>query len=251
MTEPAIGRLFPLPSAPALTDGQLAALYDRPRRSPWVRVNFVSSADGAATVDGLSGALGGDADRRVFDLLRRLCDVVVVGAGTVRAEGYGPMQVDEPSQSARAEAGLTPHPVFAIVSARLDLDPQGPIFRDAPERPIVITSAAAPADRRRALAPVADVLVCGTDRVDPALAVAALADRGLARIHCEGGPHLFADLIAAGAADELCVTVSPVLAGGDAPRIATGAAPAAPVGMDLAHVLHADDGTLLLRYVRV
>lgn len=250
MTDPAIARLLPLPSAEALTDAELVALYDRPARSPWVRVNFVSSVDGAATVDGLSGALGGDADHRVFDLLRRLCDVVVVGAGTVRAEGYGPMRVDEPSQAARVEAGLHPHPVFAIVSARLDLDPQSPIFRDAPERALVITSAAAPADRRDALAAVADVLVCGEAGVDPALAVAALAERGLARIHCEGGPHLFADLIAASAVDELCLTVSPVLAAGGASRIATGAAPSAPAAFELAHVLHVDDGTLLLRYVR-
>lgn len=249
MSDPAIARLFPLPAGEELSDQQIAALYDAPTRSPWVRVNFVTSVDGAATVDGLSGGLGGKADHRVFDLLRRLCDVVVVGAGTVRAEGYGPMRVDAASQRARLEADLTAHPVFAIVSGRLELDPESPIFQDAPERPIVLTSAAAPVDRRDALARVADVLVCGDDRVDPVASVAALADRGLARIQCEGGPHFFGDIIAAGVVDELCLTVSPVLAAGDASRIATGAAPATPVELELAHILHSE-GTLLLRYVR-
>jgi riboflavin biosynthesis pyrimidine reductase len=232
MTEPAIGRLFPLPSADKLSDAEIAALYDKPLHSPWLRVNFVSSLDGAATVDGLSGGLGDDADHRVFDLLRRICDVVVVGAGTVRAEGYGAMRVDAAAQTARRTAGLTDHPVFALVSAGLDLDPER-----------------ADPGRRDALAAVADVVVCGVDRVEPALLVRELAGRGLSRIHCEGGPHLFGDLISAGAVDELCLTLSPALAAGSAPRIATGAAAAAPVGMRLAHVL-GSGSTLLLRYVR-
>ncbi|GIT80374.1 hypothetical protein LLS1_20430 [Leifsonia sp. LS1] len=249
MSDPAIGRLHPLPAADALTDADLTALYDDPRRAPWVRVNFVSSLDGAATVQGLSAGLGGDADHRVFDLLRRLCDVVVVGAGTVRAEGYGAMRVDRAAQRAREGAGLAAHPVFAIVSAHLDLDPGSAVFTDAPVRPLVVTTEAAPQRQREALAAVADVLVCGVDRVDPAAMVAALADRGLARIHCEGGPHLFADLIAAGVVDELCLTVSPLLVAGTASRIAAGATPDVPLELGLAHVLHAD-GTLLLRYVR-
>jgi riboflavin biosynthesis pyrimidine reductase len=249
MTEPAIGRLFPLPSADELSDVEIAALYDEPLRSPWLRVNFVSSLDGAATVDGLSGGLGDDADHRVFDLLRRICDVVVVGAGTVRTEGYGAMRVDAAAQAARRTAGLTDHPVFALVSAGLDLDPASPVFQDAPLRPIVATTERADPDRRDALAAVADVVVCGVDRVEPALLVRELAGRGLSRIHCEGGPHLFGDLIAAGAVDELCLTLSPALAAGSAPRIATGAAPAAPAGMRLAHVL-GSGSTLLLRYVR-
>ncbi|ERK69502.1 pyrimidine reductase family protein [Leifsonia aquatica] len=249
MSDAAIGRLFPAPAQDALSDDELSALYDLPTRSPWVRVNFVSSVDGAATVQGLSAGLGGDADHRVFDLLRRLCDVVVVGAGTVRAEGYGPMRVDRASQRARVAAGLTDQPVFALVSAGLDLDPASRIFTDAPVRPIVITAETAPAEKRDALAAVADVLVCGVDRVDPAAMVAALAERGLGRIHCEGGPHLFGDVIAAGAVDELCLTVSPTLVAGTASRIATGATPEVPPELRLAHVLQSES-TLLLRYVR-
>lgn len=262
MTEPAIARLSPAPGAHApganehgattLSDAELVALYTVDVSDPWLRVNFVSSIDGAATEGGLSGGLSDAADRRVFDLLRRLCDVVVVGAGTVRAEGYGAMRVDDESQRARRAVGLTEHPVFAIVSASLDLDPASPIFRDAPQRPIIMTTREASSsrpDELSALADVAEVVVCGSTRVEPARLVTALVERGLRRIHCEGGPHLFGDLIAAGAVDELCLTLSPQLVAGPSSRISAGAAPIAPVGMRLAHILRADD-TVLLRYVR-
>lgn len=250
MTEPSIDRVHPFPAVRDLSDAQLRELYDADAGSPWLRVNFVSSLDGAATQQGLSGGLSGDADRRVFDLLRQLCDVVVVGAGTVRTEGYGALRVDEVSQRIRREAGRTDHPVFAIVSAALDLDPASPIFRLAPQRPIVATVESTPLDVRETFAAVADVVVCGRERVEPDRLVGLLAERGLKRIHCEGGPHLFGDLIAADAVDELCLTLSPVLEAGAATRIAAGAAPALPSSMRLAHVLHSAD-TLLLRYRRV
>ncbi|GAA4144251.1 pyrimidine reductase family protein [Leifsonia shinshuensis] len=249
MTEVAIDRVSPLPAEEGLGDERIAELYAEGAGDPWLRVNFVSSIDGAATRQGLSGGLSDDADHRVFDILRRLCDVVVVGAGTVRAEGYGAMRVDEASQRARRDAGLTAHPAFAIVSASLDLDPASPIFRDAPQRPIIVTTELSRRDTREALAEVADVVVCGAERVEPGRLVAGLVERGLTRIHCEGGPHLFGDLIAAGAVDELCLTVSPTLEAGVAMRISAGAAPILPVGMRLAHVLQSGD-TLLLRYVR-
>ena len=109
MTAIRIDRLFPAPAA-ELSDDAVEELYARPDRSlPWLRANFVSSVDGAATVDGLSGGLGGDADRRVFDILRELCDVVIVGAGTVRGEGYGLMVLPLPSADRRVSRGLPPH----------------------------------------------------------------------------------------------------------------------------------------------
>ncbi len=249
MTEAAIDAIFPLPAEEGIGDARIAELYGAGTESTWVRVNFVSSVDGAATRQGLSGGLSDDADHRVFDILRRLCDVVLVGAGTVRAEGYGAMRVDEVSQRARQEAGMTAHPIFAIVSASLDLDPAGPIFRDAPERPIVVTTRLSRGDTREALAEVADVIVCGEERVEPHRLVEALVARGLTRLHCEGGPHLFGDLITAGAVDELCLTIGATLEGGVASRISAGAAPILPVGMRLAHVLQSGD-TLLLRYVK-
>jgi riboflavin biosynthesis pyrimidine reductase len=250
MTESSISRLLPLPSAGDVTDDDIAALYAPPvETEPWARVNFVSSLDGSATHDGRSGGLSDSADKRVFNLLRTLCDVVVVGAGTVRTEGYGPMRVGAPGERRRQLAGLAPQPVFALVSATLALDPASDIFTRAPVRPIIVTGAAAPADRKAALAEVADVLVCGEAHVDTRWMLRALADRGLLRVHCEGGPHLFGSMVADDTVDELCLTLSAQLEGGDGLRITDGALPPAPRTMRLAHVLASDD-TLLLRYLR-
>lgn len=250
MTEPSIARVHPLPAVEGLSDDELAELYSRDAGPlPWLRVNFVSSVDGASTHQGLSSGLSDAADERVFEILRRLCDVVVVGAGTVRAEAYSAMRVNEASVRWRLAHGLTAHPVFAIVSASLDLDPASPIFMDAPERPIVITTAISRQDTRDALSEVADVMLCGRERVQPDALVGELAERGLGRIHCEGGPRLFGDLIASDVLDELCLTISPRLEGGSAARIATGASPIVPPALRLAHTLVAGD-TLLLRYLR-
>ena len=232
--------------AGALDDIAIGDHYSSGVGSPWLRVNFVSSVDGAATVDGTSGGLGGDADHRVFDILRTLCDVVLVAAGTVRAEGYGAMILDAASVQARIAAGLKPQPTFAIVSGSLDLDPKSDVFVKAPVRPLVFTSESAPAND--ALAGVADIVICGSKTVDPAAMVRELAGRQLTRIHCEGGPSLFGSLLAADVVDELCITVSPLLVGGDSGRIAKGAVPDAR-RMSLAGILRSDD-TLLLRYVR-
>jgi riboflavin biosynthesis pyrimidine reductase len=250
MTEQPISRVYPLPVQEGLGDEEITTLYSEGVGDlPWVRANFVASVDGAATHQGLSGGLSDAADKRVFDILRRLCDVVLVGAGTVRAEGYSAMRVDEASERHRIANGMTPHPVFAIVSASLDLDPASPIFTEAPERPIVFTTELSRPDAREALAEVADVLVFGRDRVEAGEMIRALADRGLSRIHCEGGPHVLGDLIATGSLDELCLTVSPRLEAGVATRITAGASPINPLGLRLAHTLVAGE-TLLLRYVR-
>lgn len=230
----------------ALDDVAIGDHYSARVGSPWLRVNFVSSIDGAATVDGKSGGLGGEADHRVFDILRTLCDVVLVASGTVKAEGYGAMILDAPSVDARVLAGLKPQPTFAIVSGSLDLDPSSDVFAKAPVRPLVITTSSAPPNE--ALGAVADVVACGSKTVDPVLMVSKFVERGLTRIHCEGGPSFFGSLIAADVVDELCLTVSPLLVGGDSGRIAKGAVPD-PRTMSLAGVLRSDD-TLLLRYVR-
>ncbi|MGY4857884.1 pyrimidine reductase family protein [Cryobacterium sp. AP23] len=218
------------------------------RSRPHLRVNFVSSLDGAATHDGLSGGLGDDADRLVFDTLRMLTDVILVGAGTVRAEGYGGIRFTDTAVAWRLANGLPEHPPVAIVSGRLDLDPVHPVFTRAATRPLVVTHAQAPAERRAALAAVADVLVCGDAAVDHALMVRTLTQRGYRQVLCEGGPSLFGSLLAADAVDELCLTLSPLLESGRAPRIAAGDS-ATPRRMRLAHALPAGD-TLLLRYLR-
>lgn len=232
----------------ALSDDQLADLYAvDDRRQPWLRVNFVSSLDGAATHDGRSGGLGSAADRRVFDLLRRLADVIVVGAGTVRVEGYRGMRLDDEAVGWRVRHRLAPQPVFAVVSARLDLDPE--VFQGNPVRPLVLTGSDAPQDRRDALEEVADVIECGEDRVETRRMLDALGERGLHQVHSEGGPHLLGAMIEEGTIDELCLTLSPRLEGGMARRITDGHG-VNPTDLALAHVLTAADSTLLLRYVR-
>jgi len=248
-----IRRLLPAdPAAQPLDDEQLLAMVvPDDRAEPRLRVNFVTTLDGSSTADGVSGSLGGPADERYFDLLRRFSDVVVVGAGTVRDEGYGPMRLDDASVAWRRRRGLADHPVFALVSASLRLDPTSAVFRDAPVRPLVLTSDHAEPEARAALEDVADVVSCGADRVDPHRLRQVLADRGLAQQHCEGGPTLFGDLVAADEVDELFLTHSPTLEGGAGARV-TRAAQGGRSGLlslELAHVLVAGD-LLLTRHVR-
>lgn len=240
-------RVWPLPAQVTSNPMQIADWYAvTERAAPWLRMNFVASLDGGVSVDGLSGGLGTDADHVVFDALRTLADVIIVGAGTVRAEGYGAMRVDAAGQ--RTARGIAAQPVFAIVSHSLSLDPGDRIFADAPVRPIIVTCENADAERKKRLEQVADVLVCGTDRVEGRAMRDALVARGLAQMHCEGGPTLFGDLVRDDAVDELCLTLSPALVGGAAGRILAGADQTMR-GLALTHVIEGD-GTLLLRYRR-
>lgn len=236
------------PDSPGLTAADLPALYAYPD-GRWLRANMVSSADGAATLSGASAGLSSDTDRRLFALLRTLSDVILVGAATVRAERYKPAR---PPQDPWGDLrdGRPPTPPIAVVTRSLDLDPDSPLITAAPAdaRTIVITTAHAPADIRAALEPRADVIVAGEDGVDFKAAVAALADRGHRRLLAEGGPHLLAELLAAGLLDELCLTVGPLLAGPGPGRIVAGG-DAASLPLDLAHVL-AEDGFLFCRYTR-
>jgi len=240
-----IDRLWPDP-VKGMDDDMLLAAYAFPDAPAWLRMNFVSSADGAATREGLSGGLGDEADHRVFDLLRRPADVVLVAAGTARAEGYEAMRLGAVDVAWREERGLPPHPVFALVTRSADLDPGSPVFSDAPVRPIVYTVASAPADRRAALEQVAHLVLVGDEETDLAALRADLVARGLTRIHSEGGPALFGSALGAGIVDELCITLAPTLEGGTARRIAA-AAEASPTPLELVGVLRAGD-ELLLRY---
>jgi 5-amino-6-(5-phosphoribosylamino)uracil reductase len=141
-------------------------------------------------------------------------------------------------------------PAIAVVTARCSLEPTDPIVTDTVVPTIVFTTATAPAHRRDALtAAGADVVACGDTAVDLAAVLDELFGRGLPRISCEGGPRLFAGLIAADLVDQLCLTVTPLLTAGDAGRIAHGPLPEAPRDLALASVLH-EDGFLMLRYGR-
>lgn len=214
-----------------------------------LRVNMVASADGAAAVAGRVGALSGPADQAVLHALRALADVVLVGAGTIRAEGYGPALIPPGEQRRRTDAGDPPLPRLAIVTRSLDLDLAAPLFTAAAVRPLIVTTAAAPAGRRAAAGDVADVITAGGDRVDLPAALGALADRGLRQVLSEGGPHLLAELFAAKQVDELCLTVSPRVTCGQELRITAGLPLPQPAGLQLAHVLE-QDGFLFLRYIR-
>ena len=216
---------------------------------------MVASLDGAATVEGRSGGLSNEADRQVFALLRAYADVLLVGAGTARAEGYGPVRPEsEGLRWAWLREGRPPSAPIAVVTRALDLDLASPLLADAPPsgRTIVITTEAAPADRRAAAARTAEVIVAGEAMVDMKAALDALAGRGFQRVLCEGGPHLLAQLTGDDLLDELCLTLSPLLAGPGADRIVTGGLPMPGGGtlpFTLAHVLE-DEGHLLCRYVR-
>jgi riboflavin biosynthesis pyrimidine reductase len=215
-----------------------------------VRANFVASADGAATVAGRSEGLQTPGDNRVFSALRDLADVLLVGAGTTRVEGYSAVKVSARRAAVRERFGFSPQVPTAVVSARLHLDPRAGLFTEAlPEaRTLVITCEQADRRRRADLARVADVAVCGVDTVDLAAARRALTDRGHRRVLCEGGPTLLAGLAGAGLVDELCLSVTPKLAGPGGTRIVTGEPwPLVPVQLRLAMLLE-EDGALFARY---
>ena len=229
-----------------------AYAYPRPGRTPvrWLRANMVSTVDGAAAgADGRSDSVSTPADRRVLRVLRALADVVLVGAGTARAEAYGPVRVRPALSPGREGRGQPPAPVLAVVSRSLDLDPSSQLFAAAAARTVVVTSHAAPAARRARLEPVADLIVAGADEVNLSAALDALAARGLTRMLCEGGPTLLAALSAAGLLDELCLTLTPSLLGGSAGRILSGPTLGTPHDLRLAAVLEEDD-TLLTRWPR-
>lgn len=217
------------------------------RERSWLRMNFVASLDGAATIEGLSGGLNDEWDLQVFQTLRAHADVVVVGAGTTRAEGYDGVALPEELAAWRRSAGLPAQPRLAIVTASGNLDPHSPVFAGSP--PVLVFATAA-ADLRKldALTEVAEVIVCGHELLDAPGMIAELTGRGMPQILCEGGPHLFGSLLEADVVDELCLTISPVLVGGTSTRIAVTATEVSR-RMELVHALPGGP-MLFLRYRR-
>ena len=230
----------------------LALAYAYPELSgaqPWVRANFISTLDGAATGDdGRSGSINTGADRDVFGLLRALSDVILVGAGTARIEGYRRTTVRAPWLEQRE--GRPTHPTMAVVSRSGDIPPRLSRARADSGEVLLITCKGAGAeaiDLARGTLGKDQVIVAGDASVDLAAAVDALAVRGLCRILCEGGPHLMRDLTASGRLDELCLTLAPTLVAGDRPRITAGASVAANL---LPRLLIESEGTILGRWTR-
>ena len=255
MTEPGAGtQLTLLDTTEAIPEVRLADLYAYPADLTrcTVRSNFISSLDGGATADGKSGGLAGPGDKALFQLMRELADVIMVGAGTVRVENYGAAQMSAAARQQRADRGQSEVPPIAIVTQHGRLEPDMKVFTASEMRPLILTCTAAGAETADRLSSVADVLVCSDtnpNEVDMATVLTMLAERGLTRVLTEGGPRLHGTLIEAGLLDELCVSVAPVLVGGQARRIATGLGQVL-TKMHRAHLLADDAGYLYMRYVR-
>jgi riboflavin biosynthesis pyrimidine reductase len=228
---PVLRRLHPKPALVTTVGEAYDVVRAAPASRPWVNLCMVSSLDGAVAVDGSSGGLGNANDREVLVTLRRLADVVLVGAGTAMGEGYGP-----PSKPGQRIA-------VATNSGRVDLD--RPLFESGAG--FLIAPESAEIDEARV-----DVLRAGRDRLDVALAVARLGEisgRDVHLVQAEGGPTLNGALWESDIVDELDLTVSPIVAGGDAPRIVSGAAQLT-ARMELAHLLADDDGYVFGRWLR-
>ncbi|WP_241268259.1 pyrimidine reductase family protein [Streptomyces chrestomyceticus] len=233
---------------------ELADAYAYPRLDAgagWLRANMVSSLDGAAHHEGRSQPLSSDADMRIFGVLRGLADAVVVGAETVRKEGYRPARAREAFAARRAAAGQPPAPVIAVVTASLDLDFAQPLFTEPLVPTVVVTGAGADEDRvRTARKAGAEVVFAGEGAaVDPSRVVGALAGRGLTRLLTEGGPRLLGQFAGSGALDELCLSLAPLVVAGDASRIMNAPVTTVPETFELASVLE-EAGFLFTRYRR-
>ncbi len=237
------------PAADAASAIDLAVAYRYPADRPWLRANMVASVDGATTLDGRSGGLSGGPDRQLFHVLRSIADVILVGASTVRVEGYGPAEPAPGFATLRIDLDQPPAPVMAVVSASLDLDPASALFTEAIVPTIVLTCEDSPAERRAALAEAAEVLVVGKERVDVAAAVDALVERGHRRLLCEGGPHLLGQLVAADRLDELCLTLSPLFVGDPVPGLLAGGLRAKDARPLRLGQLLEQDGVLFARYL--
>ena len=246
-------RLTLLGSTHTADDDDLARLYAYPdAQTPCVRANFIASIDGGATLAGRSGGLAGPGDRTLFMLLRSLADVIVVGAGTVRVENYGGVQLSPAQLRQRQQRGQAGLPRLAVVTKSGNLDPDMRVFTTSQSPPLVATCTAAAATTRERLAGVADVVDCSAEdpeRVDEAAVLAAVSAGGHHRVLTEGGPMLLSSFIEADLLDELCLTVAPYLVGGQARRIATGPGQA-HTAMHCAHLLTDDAGYLYARYTK-
>ncbi|OBF95445.1 hypothetical protein A5773_14880 [Mycobacterium sp. 852014-52450_SCH5900713] len=217
---------------------ELASFYADP--PPGVRANMIFSADGAAAFGGRAGPLSCPIDQQLLKTLRGFADVVLVGAGTARAENYGPVRLLDPARTAP--------PPIAVISRSGRLPSR--LFGDPDQPPIVVTCAHAAAARDEFGDGGRHVLVAGEESVDVARAVGRLRARGLHRILCEGGPTVLDELVEADAVDEICVTLAPKLAASQpvGQRLTPSSLPA-PVTMRLEHAL-ACDGYLFLKYRR-
>lgn len=216
---------------------ELATFYADPPAG--LRANMIFSADGAAAFGGRAGPLSCPTDQELLGILRGFADVVLVGAGTARAENYGPACPTE---------GRTTPPPIAVVSRTGNLPDR--LFGDPGQPPILVTSALAAKQGRRVSDQRRQILIAGDDTVDVARAVEVLRAQGMHRILCEGGPTLLDALVDADAVTEICVTLAPKLAANQ--PVGQRSVPSGltlPIAMRLSHALVHDD-FLFLKYCR-
>jgi riboflavin-specific deaminase-like protein len=186
---------------------------------PRVAVNFAATVDGRATIDGVSGPIGSSTDTEMLSRLRSRFDAVMIGAGTMRAERYGRIAADPEVRARREADGLPPDPLVVLVSGRLDLPWDAPLFTDGGGRVLIFT--ASEAEPPETATPVQVVRHEGAVNVAEALRQLR-SEHEVRALLCEGGPHLHFQLQDGGLVDDLFLTLAPKLAGGEAPRILEG-----------------------------
>lgn len=213
---------------------------------PFVATNFAATVDGRATIGGVSGPIGSDADTEMLARLRTRFDAVMIGAGTMRAERYGRVVSNQEQRESRERLGLPHDPLMAIVSGRLDLPWDAPLFTAGGGRVLIFTTSEADPPQTATSLQV----VRHQGHVDLTAALRHLREeRGIRALLCEGGPHLHGELWAAGLVDELFLTTAPKLTGGDAPRIVEGLDSPLAEELELAWLLE-HGGELFARYRR-
>jgi riboflavin-specific deaminase-like protein len=239
--------LSPLVPEPARTAHELLAEVRPQERAgadrPFVFVNMIATADGRAALEGSTRPLGGEADLELLLELREIADAVLIGTGTLRAEGYARLMRSEERRARRIAAGLAEDPVAVLISRRFDIPWEAGMFQ-APEQPVLIYTGA-----EGAVPDVpAPVEVVVLDDPAPATALADLRKRGVRALGCEGGPTLLGALVAASLVDELYLTIAPLLTGDEAePTIVSGGTLPQPVGMELLWTLQSGS-ELYMRY---
>ena len=212
-----------------------------PDDRPYLFMNFVESADGRATREGSSRELGSDADLGMLLALRTVADAVLVGTGTIRVEGYGRLCGEE-RRARRAAAGQAPDPPLVTFSRRFDVPWDASLF-EAAEQPVLIYTAV----RGEVPDVAAPVEVVTLEPYSSAAALADLRARGVRALLSEGGPTLFRGLLASRLVDELFLTLSPEIVGGEERRLIPGPPLDPVIELSLRWVLQAE-GELFLRY---
>lgn len=226
----------------------LAVDRTEPQHECWVTGHMVAGLDGTAAIGGKVDALSTDVDQKLFRQMRQIADVVVVGAETVRREGYGLVRLSDHAMAQRQAQGKPPTPPIAVVTGSLELDWSKKLFTHAPEHAptMIITAASADPGRLAEAKQHATVITAGQSEVEPAAALQALAERGHRVVLCEGGPTLLGEFVAADRLDELCLSIGPIIGGDNLPVILT------PQGIAISHFelqgVMAEEHTLFLRY---